>query len=163
MEMLSPFPELLLLQKSNQTPMFVRCQPFRFMLLLGVSILFLGCAKAGHNRIEVRGFVALDGKPLPAGLIIKFTPQEDGIAVALGSTDAKGRYAMYAEPGKIGLFPGRYIASVELPLADLPGPYSGPPELAGIKIPPAYQTGKSTLTFTVPDEGTTFDIAMTSK
>ena len=29
--------------------------------------------------------------------------------------------------------------------------------------PPAYQTGKSKVTFTVPDDGTTFDIAMTSK
>ncbi len=143
--------------------MFVRYQPFHFMLFLGVSILFLGCAKAGHGRIEVQGIVTLDGKPLPPGLIIRFTPQEDGIPVARGSTDAEGRYAMYAEPGKIGLLPGVYVVSVELPLADLPGPYTGPPELADIKIPPAFQTGKSSVTFTVPAGGTTFDIPMTSK
>ena len=47
--------------------------------------------------------------------------------------------------------------------ADEPGPYSGPPELAKVKIPEAYQTGKSTLTYTAPSGGRTFNIEMLSK
>jgi hypothetical protein len=143
--------------------MLLQRQRLRFVFFLGSVILSLGCGKAAHDRIEVQGVVTLDGKPLPSGMIIKFTSQEDGSPVARGATDAEGRYAMYAKPGKIGLLPGKYIVSVELPLADLPGPYTGPPELADIKIPSAYQTEKSSVTFTVPADGPTFDILMTSK
>ena len=47
--------------------------------------------------------------------------------------------------------------------ADEPGPYSGPPELEKVKIPEAYQTGKSSLTYTAPSGGGTFNIEMVSK
>lgn len=143
--------------------MFSRVSEYRFAPLLGLTILCISCGKAGHDRFEVRGLVTLDGKPLPSGMIITFTPKESARPVARGGTDMQSRYAMYAEQGKIGLYPGTYAVSVELPYADEPGPYSGPPELATIQIPPAYQTGKSTLTFTVPADGSTFDIVMKSE
>jgi hypothetical protein len=111
----------------------------------------------------VTGLLTLNGKPLPGGLTIKFTPQQSDMPVASGWTNPDSTYVVYAEPGKIGLNPGTYTVSVELPYADEPGPYTGPPKLASIEIPPAYQTGKSTTTFTVPTGGSTFDIVMTSE
>lgn len=132
-------------------------------VLLGCSLLLVGCGRSGHNRTEVTGLVTLDGQPLPGGLTIKFTPQESEMPVASGWTNPDSTYVVYAEPGKIGLNPGTYAISVEVPYADEPGPYSGPPELANIQIPPTFQTGKSKVTFTVPGDGSAFDIEMKSK
>jgi len=132
-------------------------------LLAGLILLTTGCGGPGHNRTEVTGVLTLDGEPLPAGMHIVFTPADSETPIAFADAGAEGRFQVYGEPGKIGMYPGEFTVSVEVPYADEPGPYSGPPELADIKIPPAYQTGKSKVTFTVPDDGTTFDIAMTSK
>jgi len=126
-------------------------------------VLLVGCGRSGHGRTEVTGLVTLNGKPLPGGLTIKFTPQESDTPIASGWTMPDSTYVVYAEPGKIGLNPGTYIVSVEVPLADEPGPYTGPPELEHIEIPKAFQTGISTLTFTVPAEGLAFDIVMKSE
>lgn len=136
---------------------------YAHLLLLGCALLLVGCGRSGHTRTEVTGLVTLDGKPLPGGLTIKFTPQESGMPVASGWTNPGGTYVIYAEPGKIGLNPGTYIISVEVPYADESGPYTGPPELKNIRIPRAFQTGISTRTLTVPADGSTFDIAMTSE
>jgi len=131
---------------------------------LGLGVLLItGCGQTGHNRNEVTGLVTLNGKPLPSGLVVTFTPEESDTPVASGTTDLESRYAAYAEPGKIGLSPGRYVVSVELPFADEPGPYTGPPSLANIAIPDRYRTGKSSLTLAVPQDGHTFDIPMTTK
>jgi len=134
-----------------------------FCMLLGCALLQAGCGRSAHNRVEVTGLLTLNGKPLPGGLTIKFTPKDSGMPVASGWTKPDSRYVVYAEPGKIGLNPGTYIVSVELPCADEPGPYSGPPDLEKIEIPKDFQTGISTLTFTVPADGSTFDIVMKSK
>lgn len=143
--------------------MTTQAQRFNALLLLsGLIFTAIGCGGSGHDRTEVTGKLTLDGKPMPSGLTIKFTP-DDGRPASLGATTPESTYTVYGEPGKIGLHPGTYTVSVELPFADEPGPYTGPPELAKIKIPSAYQTGKSSLTFSVPDDGTTFDIEMTSK
>ena len=131
---------------------------FSFTLLL-----VAGCGPKGHDRTEVSGMVTLDGQPLPSGLTVKFTPQESGKPVGEGGIDVKSRYFIYGAPGDIGLNPGTYTVSVEVPFADEPGPYSGPPELEKVKIPEAYQTGKSSLTYTAPSGGGTFDIEMVSK
>ena len=128
------------------------------------SLLFvIGCGSKGHDRTEVSGMVTLDGEPLPSGLTVKFTPQETGKPVGQGGVNVKSQYFIYGAPGEIGLNPGTYVVSVEVPFADEPGPYSGPPELANIKIPEAYQTGTSTLTYTAPSGGGTFNIEMVSK
>jgi hypothetical protein len=140
-----------------------RCSLTLLFVLNALVLLCFGCGKAGHDRFEVRGLVTLDGTALPSGLSIRFAPQKSEIPDAVGATDAQGRYIMYAEQGKIGLRPGVYTVSVERPLDDLPGPYTGPPEFADIKIPMAYRRGNSTLTFTVPTDGLTFDIPMKSE
>lgn len=133
--------------------------------LFGFGICFLllaGCGRTGHDRTEVTGMVTLDGKLLPSGLTVKFTPEEPGTPIASGTTDSESRYTAYAVPGKIGLVPGSYTVSVERPFTDDKGTYTGPPSLANVKIPDQYQTGKSMLTFTVPGDGHTFDIQMST-
>ena len=134
-----------------------------FLALTFWSVLVIGCNSKAHNRTEVSGVVTLDGKPLPVGLTVKFTPQEPDRSVGGGMVGPGGRYVIFGEPGKIGLDPGTYVVSVELPFADERGPYTGPPELAKLTIPEAYQTGKSTLTYTAPSGGGTLDIEMSSK
>ena len=136
---------------------------YAHLVLLGCALLLVGCGRSGHGRTEVTGLVTLNGKPLPGGLTIKFTPKESDTPVASGWTMPDSTYVVYAEPGKIGLNPGTYIVSVEVPYADEPGPYTGPPELENIDIPKAFQTGISTLTFTVPADGLIFDIVMKSE
>ena len=132
-------------------------------VLMGCAVLLVGCGRSGHGRTEVTGLVTLNGKPLPGGLTIKFTPQESDMPVASGWTMPDSTYVVYAEPGKIGLNPGTYIVSVEVPYADQPGPYTGPPELEKIEIPKAFQTGISRRTCTVPADGSAFDIVMKSE
>ncbi len=137
----------------------------RIHAALGFGLGFLliaGCGAASHERTEVTGLLTLDGRPLPSGLLVTFMPEDSDAAVARGATDLQSRYTAYAEPGKIGLAPGRYIVSVELPFASEPGPYTGPPDLAGVKIPEHYQTGVSTLTLEVPQDGPIFNIPMTT-
>lgn len=132
-------------------------------VFVAITLFTTGCGGPGHDRTEVTGLVTLDGKPLPAGLTIKFAPEQADTPVASGWTNPDSTYVIYAEPGKIGLNPGTYTVSVEIPYADEAGPYSGPPELANLKIPKAFQTASSTLIFSVPDGGTTLNIEMTSK
>lgn len=128
-----------------------------------VMVFVIGCNSKAHNRTEVSGVVTIDGRPLPAGVSVKFTPQESDRPVAFGNVGREGRYVIFGEPGKIGLDPGTYVVSVEIPFAEARGPYTGPPELAKLRIPEAFQTGKSSLTYTAPSGGETFDIAMSSK
>ena len=135
-----------------------------FITTFSFSLLLVaGCGPKGHNRTEVSGLITLDGELLPSGLTVKFTPQESGKPVGAGSVDRESRYFIYGAPGEIGLNPGTYSVSVEVPFADEPGPYSGPPELEKVKIPEAFQTGKSSLTYTAPSGGGTFNIEMVSK
>lgn len=132
-------------------------------LVFGITLLLSGCGGQGHDRTEVTGLLTLDDKPLPSGLTVKFTPDNPDTPIAVGSTDSESRYTVYAEQGKIGLSPGRYTVSVELPFADQPGPYTGPPSLANVTIPDRFQTGKSSLTFEAPRDGHRLDIPMTTK
>lgn len=134
-----------------------------FCASVAIALLLSGCGGQRHNRTELSGLLTLDGQPLPSGLVVKFTPDDTSVPVALGTTDLESRYMAYAEQGKIGLSPGSYTVSVELPFQDDQGAYTGPPNLANIKIPDHYQTGKSNLTFTIPGDGTTLDIPMTTR
>ena len=59
--------------------------------LFGFGICFLllaGCGSTGHDRTEVTGMVTLDGKLLPSGLTVKFTPEEPGTPIGSGTTDS---------------------------------------------------------------------------
>ena len=132
-------------------------------LAVVITVLLSGCGGQGHDRTEVTGMVTLDDKPLPSGLTVKFTPDNPETPIAVGATDSESRYTVYAEQGKIGLSPGRYTVSVELPFADQPGPYTGPPSLANVTIPEHFQTGKSSLIFEAPRDGSRLDIRMTTK
>lgn len=69
----------------------------KLLLVLGFLVLVLvvrtvGCRSGGdHPPLgQVKGRVTLDGKPLPAGLIVMFQPRKGRPAV--GTTDAEGNY-----------------------------------------------------------------------
>ena len=127
--------------KAAYSFMNIRLPRTVYVVVFSCSLLLVaGCGSNGHDRTEVSAMVTLDAKPLPSGLTVKFTPQESGKPVGQGGVDVKSRYFIYGAPGGIGLNPGTYTVSVEVPFADEPGPYSGPPELANVKIPAVSYT-----------------------
>jgi hypothetical protein len=114
-------------------------------------------------RSSVTGHLKIDGKSVPQGVRVVFTPQGVDHGPCVGITNDKGLYVMYFKPGMKGILEGTY--SVSIRLSDDEGTSNAmlPPALANITIPKAYRTGSSTLTCDVPRSGTVFDIDITTK
>jgi hypothetical protein len=132
-----------------------------FLILPGILLGVLGLVGCGSpvRRFDVTGTVTIAGKPAPQGLQVVFSPRDSSLAdAAIGVTNDRGVYVMYASPGKKGLPPGDYVVAVTTSGDGLPGPNLGPPELARIKVPDQYQQGASELRCTVGRSTTTFDI-----
>ena len=124
--------------------------------------LMAGC-RSEIPRSSVTGHVTIDGRSVPQGVQVVFAPQGANAKHCVGVTNDHGLYVMYQEPGKKGIFVGRYTVSIALPGDESAGPVILPPALAGITIPPKYRTGSSELTCEVPRSGTVFDIDITTK
>jgi hypothetical protein len=86
---------------------------WRFTLGVVVSCLLVSTATGCSERTgTVSGIVTLDGKPLPAGLVL-FHPDEHGIAPASGQIDHEGRYSLARAKGKHGAVVGKYHVTVQ--------------------------------------------------
>jgi len=118
-----------------------------------------GCS--GRNSLyPIEGVLTIDGKPVPQGVQVRFSPENADRDPCIGVTNDKGQYVMYFRPGMKGLPKGNYVVSVTSPSDGVSGPVILPPELAGITIPERYRAGKSDLRCTVPTRGNTLDIAV---
>jgi hypothetical protein len=111
----------------------------------------------------VEGVLRVDGKPVPQGLKVVFTPDTKDGEPCVGVTNDKGRYVMYAQPGMKGLPRGRYTVSIPSPVDAIGGSLILPPELADITIPDRYRPGRSTLVCDVRWGGTAYDIDVKSE
>ena len=138
-------------------------RPLRRMVW-GLFCLFIlvGC-RSEIPRSSVTGHVTIDSRSLPQGVQVVFTPEGANAKPCVGVTNDQGLYVMYQEPGKKGIFVGRYTVSIALPGDESAGPVILPPALAGITIPKKYRTGSSELTCDVPRSGTVFDIDIATK
>lgn len=78
------------------------------LICLGVA---LGCAPAGPERYQVRGFVTLNGKPVPAGeIIFEPDPKKGNVGPQSRNEIKDGNFETQA--GK-GVVPGGVIATIK--------------------------------------------------
>lgn len=111
----------------------------------------LGC---GVSLCDVSGRVSIDGKPVPPGLKITFTPHGDDQQPILAMTENDGRYVVIHRTGKPGVPPGKYSVSV-----GFWGDASmNPPGISSLKIPEEFRDGTSTLVCDVRGGKTEFNI-----
>lgn len=125
------------------------------------------------DPVKVTGTVTLDGKPLE-GAAIRFAPTSDKeYHGATGQSDASGKYELNTDIGngktKPGVVPGNYsvyISRLVKPDGSfVPVDSKEPPMMSGARdtIPLKYSTEKGRMTYTVTQEGGTFDIKLDSK
>ena len=120
------------------------CKHLLFLCLLPFGLI-LGCGPAGPAVQPVSGTVTLDGQPVE-GATISFVPLEDpgasdlsGPLLAIGRTDASGKYALTATQSTAvdrGTTVGQYkVTIVKKNMANAP---TGPPP-AGQRFVPRYE------------------------
>jgi hypothetical protein len=114
-------------------------------------LVSVGCGKSGPKGVPVSGRITLDNKPL-AGAWVTFTPKEktgeQADLEAMGQTDDDGKYSLKAnKDGHVGVPAGTYRVLVSLIDRES---RTGKMQ----QIPANYNTN-STLSFTVPEEGST--------
>jgi hypothetical protein len=126
-------------------------------------LLMLAGCQGEIPRSSVTGHLKIDGKPVPQGVQVVFTPQGADATPCVGVTNDQGLYVMYLKPGMKGIREGTYSVSIALPSDEGTSNVMLPPALADITIPPAYRSGSSTLTCDVPRSGTVFDIDIPTK
>lgn len=117
----------------------------RKLAWLLLPLLLLGCGKSGPKMAPVSGRVTLDKKPL-ANADIVFSPTEPGPDKTVnldssGRTDAQGRFSLPKDGALVGAHKVR-ISAIERGTSLIN------------RIPKTYNQN-TTLTFTVPAEGTT--------
>jgi hypothetical protein len=133
------------------------------MVLVACCILMLAGCQGEIPRSSVTGHLKIDGKPVPQGVRVVFTPQGADPTPCVGVTNDQGLYVMYWKPGMKGIHEGTYSVSIALSGDEGTSNVMLPPALAGITIPKAYRTGSSSLACDVPRSGTVFDIDITTK
>jgi hypothetical protein len=120
----------------------------RCMAWLLLSLLLLGCGKSGPKVAPVSGRVTLDKKPL-ANADVSFTLAEPGpnntTVESSGRTDEQGRYSLTVNQDKrVGAAVGTHKVRISL--------IERGATLVN-RLPKTYNQN-TTLTFTVPAEGT---------
>jgi len=135
----------------------------RRMVWVACCLLMLAGCRGEIPRSSVTGHLKIDGKPVPQGVQVVFTPQAADHEPCVGVTNDQGLYVMYWKPGMKGIREGTYSVSIALSDDEGASNVMLPPALAGITIPKAYRKGSSTLTCDVPRSGTVFDIDITTK
>jgi hypothetical protein len=133
------------------------------MSWVACCILIMAGCRGEIPRSSVTGHLKIDGKPVPQGVQVVFTPQGGDHKPCVGVTNDQGLYVMYFKPGMKGILEGTYSVSIALSDDEGTSNVMLPPALAGITIPKAYRTGRSTLACDVPRSGTVFDIDIATK
>lgn len=129
-----------------------------------VAIAVVALAVAGCQRgvgATVTGTLSINGKPAPAGILIRFQPQVPNSSASIGVTDAAGRYDLRFNARMRGVLPGESVVSLAIvaePGVD--GKTSLPSALQGIRIPAAYGE-RSTLTKIIEPGANVIDLDVT--
>ena len=104
------------------------------------------------------GIISFNGKPAPAGVLVRFQPQVPNSSASVGVTDSTGRYDLRFNARIRGVMPGENVVSLAIVLEpDAEGKIVVPSTLKGVKIPAAYGD-KSTLRKTVKPGANVIDI-----
>ena len=134
--------------------------------------IFSGCGGRDPNLpplVPVDGTVTFDGQPLE-GAYVQFHPVGDTRGTGAANPDAEGRYELIAPDRSKGAPVGEYRVVVSKLVMPDGSPYSAADGLAPMDsparemVPDRYSDFDQTvLTVTVPDEGGTIDLTLTSK
>ncbi|MDR0521766.1 MAG: hypothetical protein LBH00_07930 [Planctomycetaceae bacterium] len=127
-------------------------------LIIVTITIISGCGNP-QGRLSVSGTVTLDGEPITEGSISFEPVGEQAVKVRSGTIILKGKYEV---PGKSGLVPGEYLASISAQQATGTKIKTGMGEVDEVidLIPPAYgsdskqritvtETGKQTFDFPI--------------
>jgi hypothetical protein len=128
--------------------------------LLALAVLFVvGCGSRTNKFAPVSGKVTMNNQPL-ANAIVTFSPiAPEGSTQAgdssAGKTNDKGEFTLESTKGVNGALVGKHNVSISLLKPDTGDGDNRPTRKGWTKeqIPEKY-SGKSTLTFDVPSDGT---------
>jgi len=85
-----------------------------FLILFVSPMVISGCTKNTTIKTDlVTGVIQMDGSPL-AGATVTFSPVNESASVAVGTTDATGKYTLQTLLGaaNAGTTPGDYIVTI---------------------------------------------------
>lgn len=104
------------------------------------------------------GIVRVNGKPVPAGVVVRFQPQVPNGSTSIGVTDDDGRFVLRFNANTFGVMPGESVVSLAIRESyDAKGVPFIPESLRPIRIPESQGT-KSTLVKTVKPGANVIDI-----
>jgi hypothetical protein len=131
-----------------------RWQALGFVLLAAVAAS--GCGRG--IGATATGVVRLNGKPVPAGVIVRFQPRVPKGSTSIGVTDDQGRFVLKFNATTIGVMPGESLVSLAIRESyDSRGVPFIPENLRAIRIPDSCGA-KSTLVKTVKPGTNVIDI-----
>lgn len=85
----------------------------RFLTMMPLLIVMLGCGSGKPTPLPIQGVVTLDGKPIgKAAVMLVPTQANSGAAPALGVTDSLGQFILKTEKIGDGALQGSYTATV---------------------------------------------------
>lgn len=131
----------------------VRCHA---AFIAGLALTVAGCQPS--VGATATGTISINGKPAPAGIVVRFQPQVPRSSASIGVTDAAGRYDLRFNARIRGVMPGESVVSLSIaaePGAN--GKSSLPKTLEQIRIPAAFGE-RSTLTKVVEPGANVIDI-----
>jgi len=128
---------------------------FAGMLVVALLLVTAGCGKNPHRLAPVSGKVTMDGKPL-ANALVAFLPDtkpgEMPSPTSRGETDTQGRYSLTTSENKPGAVVGVNKVRISTLKSKAGSESEGGAVLARETVPEKYNA-RTTLTFTVPEEG----------
>ena len=98
----------------------------QLFIILFVALAVAGCGPKGLPTNYVEGIVTLDGQPLE-GALVTFRPETPDGKVAVGQTDATGKYTLTTDGGlpQKGALEGEYKVTVtKIETTEVPRPTS---------------------------------------
>jgi hypothetical protein len=136
-------------------PLRVRLESLTYVL----ALTLIGCGPASNVTVApVSGVVTMDGKPL-ANARIGFQPEltptdaQSAASDAFGVTDAEGRYELELVLGGKGASVGKNRVSISTYHGEADPATGQGKVLAQETVPAKYRGAATTLSFTVPAEG----------
>lgn len=119
----------------------------------------IGVAGCGRGiGATATGTVRAKGKPVPAGVIVRFQPRVPNGSTSIGVTDDRGRFVLRFNATTVGVMPGESVVSLAIRESyDAQGVPFIPEGLRAIRIPESCGAD-STLMKTVKPGSNTIDI-----
>lgn len=125
-------------------------------VLAAAAIGAMGCGRG--IGATATGTIRANGKPVPAGVIVRFQPRVPNGSTSIGVTDDRGHFVLRFNAKTVGVMPGESVVSLAIRESyDAQGVPFIPEGLRAIRIPESCGAG-STLVKTVKPGANVIDI-----